>query len=116
MQRLTNHGNMLRSGWCAFIVLLAVCSITVSVATRYCSTESSSAYTVNTLHKHSSRETSRQRLTKEAISWIPRLICSAVLQARPSYPRITPVDHPVLVANFDKSLYNRPPPRAKFLA
>jgi len=107
---------MPRSRWCALIILLAVCALTVSVATRYCSPESSSTYRVSTAHRHHSQETTRQRLTKDAAIWIPELICSAVLLAPPSYPRTASVEPPILTTSFEKSLYNRPPPSLPFLA
>jgi hypothetical protein len=116
MHNPRNFGNLPRSRWCALIVLLAVCALTVSVATRYCSPEGSSAYRVNTVHRHHSQETSRQRLTKDAANWIPELICSAVLQTRPCYPRIAPAEQPVLSTRFENSLYNRPPPSFPLLA
>jgi len=111
-----NYRKLPRSRWCALIVLLAVCALTVSVATRYCSPEGSSTYRVNTAHRHHSQETTRQRLTKDAANWIPELFCSAVLQAPPSHPRIASVEPPVLSTRFEKSLYNRPPPSFQFLA
>jgi hypothetical protein len=92
------------------IVLLAVFSLAVSVATRYCSAQSGSAYSTSTVHKHSSPEPGRQRLTKSAANWMPPVVRSAVLEAPSSYPRISPAGPPMPSVLLELSLYNRPPP------
>jgi hypothetical protein len=92
------------------IVLLAVSSIAVSVATRYCSPQGSSAYSARTLHKHSSPEPSRQRLTKSSANWIPAVARNMVLEAPSSYPRIAPAGVPMSSVLVEPNLYNRPPP------
>ena len=96
-------------------MLLAVCALTVSVATRY-SSGGDPAYTVATAHKHSSPEPNRQRLTKNTTNWIPQVVRSVVLQAPTSYPRIAPAGPPIPNLLLEKSLYNRPPPSSEFLS
>jgi len=76
------------------VVFLAVFSLAVSVATRYCAPQAS-AYSARTLHKHSSPEQSRQRLTKNSASWMPQVARSGVLPAPTSYPRIAPAGPPI---------------------
>ena len=107
---LRNVGKRWRTIGCAIVVLLAVSSLTVSVATRYCSPASSNSYSVKTLHKHSSPERSRQRLTKSSTNWITPVVRTAVLEAPTSYPRIAPAGPPIPSVLLEKSLYNRPPP------
>lgn len=114
MQHLINHEHRKRGFWCALMVLLAVCSLAISVATRYSSSEPSSTYTSRDLHKCSAREAGRQRLTKDGATWFPPLFCSAVLQTPTFYPRFAPAGPPIPGLPFEKSLYNRPPP-AEFL-
>src|ERR1700721_634400 len=109
MQRLTNFEGTWRRNWCAIVIFLAVTALAVSVATRYCSVQNSS-YSVRTLHKHSSPEQSRQRLTKSAANWMPQVMQDGVLQAPTSYPRIAPAGPPIPTVLLDTSLYNRPPP------
>lgn len=110
MFQLTNLVKLRRRIGSALVVLLAVSSLTVSVATRYCSPPSSAAYSVNTLHRHSSPERSRQRLTKSSTNWITPAVRTAVLEAPTSYPRIAPAGPPIPSVLLEKSLYNRPPP------
>jgi hypothetical protein len=97
------------------IVVIAVCALTVSVATRYCYAGSSSAYATTILHKHSSPQTARQRLSKDAATWIPPIFFPAILRAATFYPRVAPAGPPVLGLFFEKSLYNRPPPSSASL-
>jgi hypothetical protein len=91
------------------LVFFLVCSLAVSVATRYTS-QSSSASSNTIVHKHSSPETSRQRLTKEVADWFPPLISAEALEAPASYPRIAPAGPPMPGTFFETNLYNRPPP------
>src|ERR1700688_1412322 len=109
MLHLTNLEGSLRKSCCALVVFLAVTSLAVSVATRYCSPPSSS-YSVRTLHKHSLPEQSRQRLTKSASNWIPQVAQSGVSRAPTAYPRIAPAGPPIPGIVLEPSLYNRPPP------
>jgi hypothetical protein len=110
MLRLINLDKRWSGRSCAIVVLLAVFSLTVSVATRYCSSQSSSAYSVRSVHEHSSPERSRQHLTKSAADWIPPVVRAGVLEAPTSYPRIAPAGPPMPSFLLEKSLYNRPPP------
>lgn len=110
MVRLTNPESPRCRRWCALVILLAVCSLAASVATRYCSTQSASASAGKTLHTHSSAEPSRQRLTKNAANWMPPIVRSVALQAPSSYPRIAPAGPPIPNLVLENSLYNRPPP------
>jgi len=109
MLRITNSEDSRCRRWCALVVLLAVCSLTASVATRYTFSRGSSGNTVTTVQKHGSPEPSRQRLMKNAASWIAPVVDSAVLEAPSSYPRIAPAG-PIPSLFFEESLYNRPPP------
>jgi len=110
MLHLTNLEGRWHRASCALVVVLAVSALTVSVATRYCTPQSSSAYAVKTVHKHSSPEQIRQRLTKNAVNWMPQVVQTGVLQAPTSYPRIAPAGLPIPSVLLETSLYNRPPP------
>lgn len=110
MPTFANRGTAQGGRWCALIVLLAVCALTVSVATRYCSPESSSAHAVTTAHKTPPVRNSRQRLTKLAAYVIPQLICSAMVHVPAAYPLSSAVEPIMPRTHFEKSLYNRPPP------
>jgi len=102
--------------WCALVVLVAVCALTVSVATRYSTPWGSSSSTVNTVQIHTSPEAKRQHLAKDAADWMPPVICFGLLQTPSSYPRIAPAGPPIPSLLFEESLYNRPPPSSEFLS
>ena len=105
-----NHETGRCAHWCAGVVLLAVCTLTISVATRYGSQESSGLLSTHTVHKHCSPEPGRQRLTNNATNWIPPVVEAAVLQSPTAYERVAPAE-PVFPKLFpESSLYNRPPP------
>jgi hypothetical protein len=111
MQDLESQNKSRRqTHWHILIVALAVCSLTVNVATRYSSSDLASVSIQKALHKHSSAWTSRQRLTKVASSWLRPVISSTPLQAPASYPRVAPAGPPIPGIFFETSLYNRPPP------
>src|ERR1700686_5246699 len=109
MQRLTNFEGTWRRSWWAIVIFLAVTALAVSFSTRYCSARNSS-YSARTLHKHSSPEQSRQRLTKNAANWMPHVMQNGVLEPPTSYPRVAPAEPPIVTVLLDTSLYNRPPP------
>jgi hypothetical protein len=110
MKRLTNLGNRWRRSCSGVVVLLAVFALVVSVATRYCSPQSSAKYSTSSVHRHASPEPARQRMTKGASNWMPSVARSYALQAPTPYPRIAPAGPPIPGVILEKSLYNRPPP------
>jgi hypothetical protein len=97
--------------WRYALVLVAVCSLTVNVATRYSvSISSHISAGARRVTSHSPSET-RQRLNKTAtipVTPVARLL--AVLEVSDFYPRFAPGGPPVHTLCLDKSLYNRPPP------
>ncbi len=96
--------------WCALVVLAAVCSLTVNVATRYSSPLNPSSPTVKTVRTHTAPDAKRQRLAKNAADWAPPVVCFDVLRSPRSYPRISPAGPPIPNLLLEESLYNRPPP------
>src|SRR5580658_4578554 len=115
MQTPTNRTYQRHGSWCALVVLLAVCSLTINVTTRYCSTESALA-SASGLHKYSSPEASRQRLTKDAATWIPPVVRALVLPASSFSLQVAPASPPLPALLLEISLHNRPPPSSAFLA
>ena len=103
-----------RQNWCALVVLVAICFLTVHLVTRYYSAVDSSTSSVTTVAKHSSRAGHRQRLDKDAELWIAPVLCSAALPAPRSYPRIARAVPPIPHLLFAEALYNRPPPSPEF--
>jgi hypothetical protein len=106
----TNHETGRCAHWCATVVLLAICALTISVATRYGSPQSSDLLSTHTVHKHCSPEPGRQRLTNNATNWIPPVVEAAVLQSPAGYARVAPAEPTLLKFFRESSLYNRPPP------
>ena len=90
MPPLSHFEDQRHKNWCAAVVLVAVCSLIVSVATRYSSSGGASSTTVKAVQIHASPEAKRQRLAKDAADWMPPVIRFSVLQAPTSYPRIAP--------------------------
>lgn len=110
MLNLTNKRSGECARWCALVVLIAIFSLAISVATRYGSSEGSSTSTARTSHSYSSQPPGRQRLTKDAADWVPPVINCVELQA-PSHPaRMPSVGSTVPNPSFASSLYYRPPP------
>ena len=92
------------------VVLLAVCSITVSVATRYSVPGKSADSKVLTVRNHVDTEPARQRLLNNAASWMPPVVGSAILPEKRSFTRVSWTGPPAARLFFGQSLANRPPP------
>lgn len=115
MMNPTNRKTGHCARWCAAVVLLAVCALTVSVATRYGSVDSgiSASHTVN---NHARSTSSCQRLDVNAAGWMPPVIDSTVLQARDPHARVASVRPAFLELFPESSRYNRPPPASLSIA
>ncbi|HWW13720.1 MAG TPA: hypothetical protein VN310_03575 [Candidatus Dormibacteraeota bacterium] len=116
MSAIRHSDNRPHRHWCAVVVLVAVCSLTVSVATRYCSPLGTSSLTMKTVQTHTSPDAKRQRLTKNAANWVPPVVCFDILQSPSSYPRIAPAAPPIPSLFFEENLYNRPPPSSELFS
>lgn len=109
MIQLTNLANPWRRRVCAVFVLLAVCSLTAFVTTRYCFSRTPLG-SKTSVHRSSQYESGRQRMSKTGHDWIPPVDRTAALQAPAAYPRVAPAGPPQHQTFFEQSLYNRPPP------
>jgi hypothetical protein len=98
------------------VVLAAVCSLTVSVATRYSSPLDASSPTMRTLQTHTTGDAKGQRLAKNAANWMPPLVCFDILRSPSFYPRIVPEGPRAPKLLLEENLYNRPPPSSKLLS
>ena len=106
----TNHKTGRCARWCALVVLVAVCALTVSVATRYGSPEASGVSANHTVSKDTGPSSGRQRLDLNAAGWTPPVVDSTVLQSPDPHARLVPAQPTVLKLFPESSLYNRPPP------
>jgi hypothetical protein len=114
MLRVTNRGKRPGEVWIALVILLAVCSLTVRVATRYYSTDGLA--TARALHREWSPQSHRQRLTRDALTWMPPLADAVALETPTQYLVVGPPVCGGPYRVFETSLYNRPPPYPPFLA
>lgn len=97
-------------GWCAVVASLAICLLTVSLATRFCAPITASYYDVKAARTHAPAEAKRQRLAKSAIDWMPPVVCLEVLQAPVIHRPFAPTGPSVARLLSEVSLFNRPPP------
>ena len=98
------------------MVLLAVCSLAVSVATRYTSAPAGPDGPTTRIRNHVAPEPGRQRLLQNAATWIPPFICSVVIQVPLSYSRVVPAGSRVPSLLLEENLYNRPPPSSQLFS
>lgn len=96
--------------WFVAVIALAVCALTASVTTRYTSSPTLAAHALKTAQHHSSIEKSRQRLTKDAMYWLPPYVESALFLPPVPAVRVLPVKSTLLDPFFSEALHNRPPP------
>jgi hypothetical protein len=113
MQPLSHPEDQRRKNWRVVVVLVAVFSLALSVATRYSCLGVASSTTVKAFQIHASPEAKRQRLAKDAADWMPPVISVSLLQSPSSYPLIAPAGPPMPGLRFEESLYNRPPPSSE---
>jgi hypothetical protein len=109
MLRLTRPGKTRPRHWGTAIVLLAVCALAISVATRYGSAKSLSTGSLTVVQKHQS-PTPGQRLLDNAATWMPPFVEAAIFQNPGYYPQLDPSDAPAICVLLERNLYNRPPP------
>ncbi len=110
MQYLSHFEDQRRKNWCVLVVMVAIFSLTLSLATRYSTPCSAPIHTVKTVKAHTYPEAKRQRLAKDAAIWLPTVICFDALRPRSFYPRVAPAGPPLPTLIPEENLYNRPPP------
>jgi hypothetical protein len=116
MSPLRHFEDQWRKSWRALVILAAICSLTVSVATRYSSSWDVSAPAMKIVQAHPTPEVKRQRLNKDAANWLPPLVAFDVLRSPSSYSRTAPAEPPAQNPLLEESLFNRPPPSSVFLS
>ena len=95
-----------RPGWIFLVILLAISSLSVSLATRTFRLKVSENVTVHS----SAVDGTRQHLDQDAVRWLPPIATIVLLDTPTFYPRIAPAAPPLPGLVFEESLYNRPPP------
>ena len=92
--------------WRVFVIALAICGLTVSLATRTFRLTFPQTPTAES----SSAQAARQHLDRDASTWVPPVPTLTTLSAPVFYPRVAPAGPPIPSVLFDESLFNRPPP------
>jgi len=95
-----------RRNWERMIVSLAICGLTISLATRTFRL----TYSVTTVVKSVASQPMRPHMDRDAANWIPPVPVIAVFDLPVFYPRFAPTGPPVQRLFLDESLSNRPPP------
>jgi hypothetical protein len=88
------------------VIILAICGLTVSLATRTFRLTIPQGVTAQSAHSHAMR----QHMDRDAAPWAPPAPTLTTLQAPVFYPRVAPSAPPISSVPFDESLSNRPPP------
>lgn len=99
---------VLRIWWA--VVVFTVCSLAISLATRYTSPVAGPSSTVKTAQTHIPVDAKKQRMAKDAGDWVPP-VCRVDTLCTPSVYAVTaPLETPAPPLFSRLSLYNRPPP------
>jgi hypothetical protein len=107
MLLMENHvGKRVLRRWEVAVVVLAICGLTVSLATRTFRTRLSAG----TIVKSISGQPVRQHMDSDAAKWVPPVSTLTLLQVPVFYPRFAPAGPPLPRLYFEESLSNRPPP------
>ena len=94
------------SQWRILIISLAICGITVSLATRTFRLKITHGIAVSS----GDTQAMRQHMDRDGAHWVPPVPVLAVLEVPTFYPYVAPAGPPLAAVLFDTSLYNRPPP------
>src|ERR1700693_594710 len=100
-------------GWRSALIVIAICSLTVSVATRFWASSSSQSQTVKSVD-HQPVDPKRQHLNKDAARWVSPSTTFSIIAPAPVETSLVPAV-PLLPKHvFSDTLYNRPPPSFAF--
>jgi hypothetical protein len=113
MQSL-RHCRITERKWRSVVIVVAVCSLTLSVATRFWSVSNDQSHIVRSID-HRSVEPKRQHLSKDATRWVTSSADLTVIEPTAIEISSAPND-PLLPKHvFSDNLYNRPPPSLEIL-
>ena len=114
MQSLTlTHRKVDARGWRGALIVIAICSLTVSLATRFWASSRSHTQIVKSVD-HRPLDPKRQHLNKDASRWVAPSAAFSVIAPASIETRLAPAG-PLLPKHvFTDTLYNRPPPSFAF--
>jgi len=93
-------------GWYVLVVIVAICGLTFSLATRTFRLTITHGVTA----EGGNSQAMRQHLDRDAAPPVPPVPVLSTLHAPVFYPRFAPAGPPIPSVLFDESLSNRPPP------
>jgi len=100
-------------GWRGALIVIAICSLTFSLATRFWITPSPSHTTKSADRR--SVDPKRQHLVRDATRWVAPSATFSSVETAPIETCLAPAG-PLLPKHvFSDSLYNRPPPSSEVL-
>ena len=100
--------------WQRVLIVLAVCSLTLSVATRFWTFGHYQSHVVKSIDRRSI-EPKRQHLAGDATRWAAPSTNFSIIEPGAIETRLAPAGPPLPKPVFTNSLYNRPPPLTDFL-
>jgi hypothetical protein len=101
--RLRNHPHL---RWRVLVIVLAICGLTGSLATRTFRLTLPKSSTAQS----GSAQAMRQHLDRDATKWTSPVPVLTTLPVPTFYPRVAPAGPPLPSVLFDESFSNRPPP------
>lgn len=101
--QLANHQH---KRWRVLVIVLAICGLTASVATRTFRLTFPQSRTVQS----GSAQAMRQHMDRDAAKWTSPVPALTALQVPTFYPHVAPTGPPLPGLLFKESFYNRPPP------
>jgi hypothetical protein len=110
MARVNHFVDRSRTFCCGIIVVMALGSLTVNLATRYGGRWQDSPSAVRTIQTHIPPDAKRQRLVNNCLNWLPPVFSFTGLEAPIFSAEALPAGANVRGPLLEESLYNRPPP------
>jgi hypothetical protein len=101
-------------GWLIGLIVIAVCSLTFSLATRFSFPPASQFHSARSMEQKTA-EPKRQHLNRDASEWATPSDNPAFVEAVVFYPRVILPEVPPQTHVFDESLFYRPPPAFEFI-
>lgn len=94
------------SRWRVLVIVLAICGLTVSLATRTFRLTFPHGRTVQS----GSAQAMRQHMDRDAAKWTSPVPVVITVHVPTFYPHVAPAGPPLPGLLFEESFYNRPPP------
>ena len=98
----------------AVLIVIAVLSLTISLATRFAVPAKSQTHTLKSITS-SLVEPQRQRLNRDSAQWVAPVTISVFAERVTVYARVVPPEPQLGTHLFDDNPYYRPPPSLRFL-